>query len=61
MFKFFCDDEKPITSYYGRRETRGIIRWINDRASFTLLTNYIKTIQVQKFYVINIITIVQTQ
>ena len=58
---FRDDDEEHKQHILGDAKTIGLILGMDDVESFTLRTNYIEPIQVQIFYVINIITIVSGQ
>ena len=54
---FFLDEEQKH-HIIGDAKISGVIRGMDDVESVTLQTNYIEPIQVQKFYVKKIITIV---
>ena len=62
VLRIFRDDEKEQKQHILEdAKTNGFIIGMNDVESFIVRTNYIEPIQVQKFYVKNIITIVSGQ
>ena len=62
VLTIFSDDEKEQKQHIlGDAKTNGLILGMDDVESFTLRTNLIEPIQIQKFYVKNIITIVPGQ
>ena len=59
MLTIFRDDKEEQKKHIlGDAKTIGLIIGINNVESFTLRTNYVEPLQVQNFYIQNIITIV---
>ena len=62
MLTIFRDhEEEHKQHFFGDEKTNGLIIRMDNVECFTLRTNYIEPIQIQKFYVKNIITIVPGQ